>query len=160
LTYTTGQGEMIYYNPGPNPFDLDGSGVGAMLGYNFATGPWVFGAELAYSTAEIGIATGAPGWNFTSMIDLKARAGYAMNNMLFYGTLGKTVTQWQEGAGSGGNDGDGFLYGVGEDYLVSPRFFVGAEYLVRDVTSDWNNNPGDYFDAKFNTLTLRVGRKF
>ena len=43
---------------------------------------------------------------------------------------------------------------------MSPRFFVGAEYLVRAVTSDWNNNPGDYFDAKFNTLTLRVGRKF
>lgn len=158
LTYSSGDALQVY-DSGPAIFNLEGDGPGLILGYNYATGPWVFGGELAYSEVEIGDLP-VQDYTFTSFLDLKARAGYAMNNVLVYGTVGATFTQWQEGVGSGGNDGNGFLYGVGVDYLVSPRFFVGAEYIVRDVTSDWNNNPGDYFDADVNTLTLRVGLKF
>lgn len=159
LSYTTG-GAYQVYDPAPD-YDLEGSGLGVMVGYNYATGPWVLGGELAYSAAEIGeVPPGSPDYTFTAFVDIKARAGYAMTNVLFYGTVGATFTQWQEGPGSGGNDGDGFLYGVGIDYLISPRFFVGAEYLARDVTSDWNNDPADSFDADVDTITLRAGLKF
>ena len=96
---------------------------------------------------------------FESFVDLKARAGYAMQNVLVYGTIGSTITKWNEGF-VGGYAGNGVLYGVGVDYLVSPRFFVGAEYLVRDVKSEWNDAPVEYFDADVNTLTLRLGLKF
>lgn len=80
-----------------------------------------------------------------------------MGEALIYGTIGATLTEWQEGPGNGGYDGNGFLYGVGVDYLVSPQFFIGAEYLVRDVESDWT---GGTFDADLDTLTLRAGMKF
>jgi len=157
LTYSTGTGHRVY-DFGPTSFDLEGVGPGIILGYNIATGPWVLGGELAYSAADIGELVDED-YTFTSFLDLKARAGYAMDNVLFYGTVGATFTEWQEDAGFGGHEGNGFLYGVGVDYLVSTNFFIGAEYLVRDVTSDWNNSGGT-FDADVNTFTLRVGMTF
>lgn len=157
MSYTTGEGYLTYDSGWE--YDLEGTGRGVMVGYNYVTGPWVLGGELAYSAAEIGELPPDEDYIFTSFVDLKARAGYAMNNVLFYGAVGATFTKWQESVGDGGHDGSGFLYGVGVDYLVSPRFFVGAEYLVRDVTSDWTT-VGDTFEADVDTITLRVGLKF
>lgn len=157
LSYTTGDAFQDYDSG--STYDLDGSGLGLMVGYNYATGPWVIGAELAYNAAKISEPSPNEDYTFTSFLDLKARAGYAMNNVLFYGTLGATFTEWQEGSGNGGFDGNGFVYGVGLDYLVSSKFFVGAEYLARDVESDWNDG-GSTFDADMDTFTLRAGMKF
>ena len=154
LTFSKSSGDMIYDDGGV--FDLDGQARGAVLGYNYANGAWVFGAELAYSKGRIE-EVGNTDFGFESALDLKARAGYAMGNALFYGTLGATATQWDEGGSSFG--GNGVLYGVGVDYLVSSNFFVGAEYVARNVTSDWNAG-GSTLDADMNTLSFRAGIKF
>lgn len=157
LTFSTGTADQTY-DSGPS-YDLEGDGFGGIAGYNYANGPWVFGGEVAYSRVEIGELPPNTDYTFTSFLDLKARAGYAMGNALFYGTIGGTFTQWQEGSGNGGFDGDGLLYGVGVDFLVSPRLFVGAEYLRRDVTSDWTA-AGDTFDADPSTFSLRTAFRF
>jgi outer membrane immunogenic protein len=158
LSYTTGNAHQVY-DSGPS-YDLDGQGLGLMIGYNYATGPWVIGGELAYNKAKIGeTPAGIEDLTFTSFLDIKARAGYAVNQFLVYGTIGATFSVWKEEVDEGNFNGDGLSYGVGVDYLVSPRVFVGAEYLVRDVTSDWNISGGT-FDADVETLTLRVGMKF
>ena len=51
------------------------------------------------------------------------------------------------------------LYGVGVDYLVSPTIFLGGEYVIRDIESDWNTD-GDTLDADLGSLSLRLGMKF
>lgn len=155
LTFSKTTGDMLYDNGGV--YDLDGRSTSAILGYNYATGAWVFGGELAYSSGRIE-EVGNTAFGFESWFDVKARVGYAMDSLLVYGTLGGTFTQWDEGGGAP-FDGDGTVYGVGVDYLVSPSFFVGAEYLVRNVTSDWNTS-GSTLDADMNTLSLRAGIKF
>ncbi|MFN6924835.1 MAG: outer membrane protein [Tabrizicola sp.] len=156
-TYSRGTGFQEYAPD--NTYDLEGNGPGLVLGYNQASGPWVFGGELSYSKVDLGELPPGDDYTFSSFLDLKARAGYAVGNALIYGALGATFTQWQEGEGNGGFDGSGVLYGLGVDYLVSPQVFIGAEYLRRNVTSDWNTT-GDTFDADANTLSLRVGMKF
>lgn len=155
LTASSNKGDMVYDDGGI--YDLDGTTSGLMLGYNYATGPWVIGAELAYAKGRVE-EVGNTNFAFESSLDLKGRAGYAISNVLLYGTLGGTFTKWDEG-GNGPFDGDGLLLGVGVDYLVSPQFFIGAEYVVRDVTSDWNSL-GSTLDANVNTVSLRAGLKF
>ena len=156
LTYATNQGDMLYNDGGA--FDLDGNTTGLILGYNFATqGPWVFGAEIAYSGSRIE-EVGNPAFGFESALDLKARAGYAVGNALVYGTLGATFTTWDEGS-NGPFSGNGVLYGLGVDYHISPSFFVGAEVARRSITSDWNIS-GDTLDADLTTLSLRAGVTF
>jgi outer membrane immunogenic protein len=154
LTFSKTSGDMIYDDGGV--YDLDGQSTGALLGYNYSSGTWVFGAELAYSKGRIE-EVGNTNFGFESALDLKARAGYEIGSALVYATVGRTVTQWDEGGLS--FDGNGLLYGVGIDYLVSPSFFIGAEYVARDVTSDWNAI-GSTLDANMNTLSLRAGIKF
>jgi outer membrane immunogenic protein len=160
VQFSTGDGYQ-QYDSAAN-YDLDGDSYGIFAGYMLTNGAWAYGGELSYSKADFyEIDSGGspdPDYVFTSIIDLKARAGYAMGDALIYGTIGATFTKWQEDTLSG-NDGSGFLYGVGVDYLVSPQVFLGAEYLVRDIESDWNNTGGT-FDADLDTFTLRAGMKF
>jgi outer membrane immunogenic protein len=147
-------GDMVYSDGGE--FDLDGNNAGVILGYNHALGPWVVGGELAYSKGRVE-EVGNTDFAYESWTDLKARGGYAFGSVLVYGTLGATFSTWDEGGNS--FDGNGTLYGLGVDVLVSPNFVVGAEYLTRDMTSDWNNTGGT-LDADVNTFTVRAAYKF
>lgn len=154
LTTASNSGDMLYDDGGA--YDLDGNNAGLILGYNFAQGPWVYGAEFVYSKGRVE-EVGNTNFAYESWSDLKARGGYAFDSVLVYGTLGTTFSTWDEGGNS--FDGTGILYGVGVDYLVAPRFFVGAEYLVRDMESDWNDS-GSTLDADVTSLALRIGLKF
>jgi outer membrane immunogenic protein len=157
LTYSTGDAFQTYDTV--VSYDLEGDGAGLILGYNLTSGPWVYGAELAYSRPKIAELPPSTDYTFTSFLDLKARGGYAVENVLFYGVLGGTFSQWEEGAGSPSFDGDGLLYGIGVDYKITPAVFIGADYIRRDVTSDWTTL-GNTFEADPTTLTVRVGMSF
>ena len=154
LTYAKGNLDQEYDDGGL--FDLEGNGPGLVLGYNHGMGPWVFGGELAYSRVEIGQTDGDP-FYFTSFLDLKARGGYAVDNLLLYATIGKTFSKWNESTER--FSGDGLLYGVGVDYMISSHFVVGGEYVMRDIQSEWNTS-GDTFDADGGTLSVRASYKF
>src|SRR5437763_1286038 len=72
-----------------NPTKPSGFAGGVQAGYNWQqNGPWVFGIEgdIQASGAE---QTFAP-WKFSNpwFGTLRGRAGYALNNVLFYGTGG------------------------------------------------------------------------
>jgi opacity protein-like surface antigen len=140
-------------------YDLEGQMLGVVLGYNLApNGPWVFGGEAAVSSgsiyeAQIGGSETYPEFEFTRMLDLKARAGYSFGTALVYGSLGYSLATYS-------NDGDksnigGLLYGLGADYLVSDRVFLGAEYVKRRA-----DDASLGFDADLDTFSLRMGLKF
>ena len=71
-----------------NPTKPSGFEGGVQAGYNWQTGPWVFGVEgdIEATGADD---TFAP-WKFSNpwFGTLRGRAGYAFNNILFYGTGG------------------------------------------------------------------------
>ena len=71
-----------------NPTKPSGFVGGAQAGYNFQQGQWVFGVEgdIQATGAED---TFAP-WKFSNpwFGTVRGRAGYALNNILFYGTGG------------------------------------------------------------------------
>ena len=75
-------------NSGANPSGILGGG---QVGYNWQSGPFVYGAEadLQGSNANDTFAS----WKFSNpwFGTLRGRAGYAFNNILVYGTLGLAI---------------------------------------------------------------------
>jgi outer membrane immunogenic protein len=134
--------------------DLDGVFGGPQAGYNFQVGPFVFGAEADFSVADVnGTAVPDPtslspsqlkaniDWTST----LRARAGYAWDNFLFYGTGGLAVVRAEA---SDNNIGFGFNTGRGSATFFGWVGGAGVEVaLYQNVT------------GKFEYQHIGVGRQ-
>jgi outer membrane immunogenic protein len=154
LTFGNGTGRLgVEGTPG---YDLKGQVRGAFAGYSMQSGSLVYGAELAYQSAEIFL---VPSTNQGAdrLIDLKGRLGYATGSAVIYGVLGYSSNRFF--AKSDTSTGGGLAYGVGVDYKLTPRAFVGAEYLVRDMHND-EDSPIFELDPEVSTFSLRLGMKF
>ncbi|MBV9557749.1 MAG: porin family protein [Pseudolabrys sp.] len=119
-----------------NPTKPSGIFGGVQGGYNWQSGAFVFGGEtdLQISGADD---TFAP-WKFSNpwFGTLRARAGYAFNNFLVYGTGGIAY---------GGIKGEiiglaeskthaGWTLGAGVEVGLNPAWSVKAEYLYVDLS--------------------------
>jgi opacity protein-like surface antigen len=95
--------------------------------------------------------------SFEALVDLKARVGYTSGPLLAYGVLGYSWNSYTEDGFS--SNGDGLAYGIGLDYDVNGKWFLGAEYLVRDMSNgETDDLAGLEWDVQ--TLSLRLGLKF
>ena len=141
--------------------DYDGSGLGLFAGYNMQRGNLVYGAELAatpYTTGNPADHTGTRNHYF----DFKGRLGYSAGSALIYGVLGYSTATTVESPGNVDIDTNGINYGVGVDYMVSDRFFMGVELLQRNLDGDYTTSgfPGWTFDGRSQSVSLRGGFKF
>jgi len=121
-------------NSAGNPSGLLG---GLQAGYNWQSGQWVFGgeADLQLTGADD---TFAP-WKFSNpwFGTLRGRVGYAMNNILFYGTGGLAY-----GSLKGNLFGleetrtqVGWTMGAGAELGLTPNWSAKVEYLYMDLSS-------------------------
>jgi outer membrane immunogenic protein len=135
------------------------SGVagGLQAGYNWQSGQFVFGAEtdLQLSGADD---TFAP-YKFSNpwFGTLRARAGWALNNILFYGTAGLAYGELK--GETGGLDEDktlvGWTAGLGMEIGFTPNWSAKVEYLYADLGSRAYSITG--VDNGFETSLLRFG---
>jgi outer membrane immunogenic protein len=94
---------------------------GGQIGYNWQKhGPWVFGIEGDVSFVD--------DENSDYLASIRARAGYAMDNVLLYGTGGVAFF----GSDSDG-DSTGWAAGLGADYKITQNVSLGAETLYYDI---------------------------
>lgn len=115
-----------------NPTNPSGLSGGVQAGYNWQqNGPWVFGLE-----ADIQ-ATGADNtfaqWKFSNpwFGTVRGRVGYAVNNVMFYGTGGLafgelTANRWGT---SESHTGFGWTVGLGAEFALTQNWSAKAEYL-------------------------------
>ena len=56
----------------------------------------------------------------------------------------------------------GINYGVGLDYQLNDRFFVGADYTIRNLSGDFDQNafPGWTTEGPVSSISLRLGMRF
>ena len=119
-----------------NPASVFG---GLQAGYNFQTSPWVIGAETdigyAHPTKTVGGLIGGhveENWQGT----VRARAGYAFDNVLLYGTGGFAWGNFKvrdDVAGlSKTTTRGGWTLGAGAEYAVTKNISVKGEYLYAD----------------------------
>ncbi len=135
-----------------NPTSPAGFTGGVQAGYNWQMGsPWVFGIEgdLQASAADD---TFAP-WKFSNpwFGTVRGRVGYAVDNVLFYGTAGLAfgeVTGETFGLSESHTDA-GWTAGVGAEFGFAPHWSAKAEYLYIDLS-----------DTRFSITGMSNGYQF
>jgi outer membrane immunogenic protein len=146
-------------NSNVNPNGLAG---GAQIGYNWQYGQFVFGGEtdIQVSGADD---TFAP-WKFSNpwFGTLRGRAGYAMNNILLYGTLGLAYGELK--AESFGLDETktetGWTGGLGMEVGFAPNWSAKAEYLYMDLSSRAYSLTGTNNGLQSNILRFGINYHF
>jgi outer membrane immunogenic protein len=119
-----------------NPTDPSGIAGGLQAGYNWQTGQFVYGieADIQLSGSED---TFAP-WKFSNpwFGTVRGRAGYAMNNVLFYATGGLAYgsIRGEVGGLSENRTSLGWTAGVGVEVGLTPNWSAKIEYLYMDLT--------------------------
>lgn len=145
-------------------FSLDyaGSGLGAFAGYNMQNGNVVFGAEVAYSPFTADDPAGAHSGTRKGYFDLKGRLGYTFGQALVYGLVGYSHATTIESPGNVDIDTDGMNIGLGLDYRVGERAFVGVEIIQRSMDGDYTASgfPGWTFDSRSQAVSVRAGFSF
>ena len=120
-----------------NPTKPSGLAGGLTAGYNWQTGPWVFGAEGDINLTGAND-TFAP-WKFSNpwFGTIRGRAGYAFNNILFYGTGGLAFGSLRaETFGlSESHTTVGWTLGVGTEFGLAQNWSAKIEYLYVDLDS-------------------------
>jgi len=139
--------------------DLDSNTLfGVFAGYNLQRGNLVFGGEVEYTLTPVEFATFTTS-TLEDSIDLKGRVGYAFGNALVYGVAGYSFTTLDDDPELAPLSG--ISIGAGLDYKIGDRYFVGAEYLARNVSGAFENNPLNTFtDQVISTVRLRAGVSF
>ncbi|MGE5158133.1 MAG: outer membrane protein [Gemmatimonas sp.] len=119
-----------------NPTKPSGLVGGVQGGYNFQNGSWVFGVEgdLEATGADD---TFAP-WKFSNpwFGTVRGRAGYAFNNVLFYGTGGLAFGELR-GQNFGFTESHttaGWTLGAGVEFGVAQNWSAKIEYLYVDLS--------------------------
>ena len=116
-------------------FAVDGGLLGGTAGYNWQTGPWVFGIEGDIEATGASD-TFAP-WKFSNpwFGTVRGRAGYAFSNILFYGTAGLAFGELKgETFGlSETHTNAGWTAGVGAEFGFAPNWSAKIEYLYVDL---------------------------
>lgn len=114
-----------------NPTKPSGFVGGAQAGYNFQNGPWVFGIEADIQGTGASD-TFAP-WKFSNpwFGTVRGRAGYAVNNILFYGTAGLAFGELdgQTFGLSESHTNAGWTVGLGAEFGLSRNWSAKIEYL-------------------------------
>ena len=146
-------------NSGAEPNDVAGGFQG---GYNWQFGQFVLGAEadLQLSNASDTFAN----YKFSNpwFGTVRGRAGYAMNNILFYGTLGLAYGRGHVDVGGVGEDNlhSGWTGGAGLEVGLTRNWSARAEYLYLDLGSEFYGLTGTNNGLTTNLVRFGVDYRF
>jgi len=145
-------------------FDADGFLVGAFAGYNMQFNSFVVGGEADLEWTGIdGSGAGGTDLDVSWQGSLRARAGFALDQFLIYGTAGLAFADIHGDASviDGDDDSDGvetgWTVGAGVDYAVTDNIFVRGEYRYADF-GEVASNDGE--ELEFDSHTVRIGAGF
>ena len=154
---TVGFNSGDHFFEGEGTYPSEGTTFGAFAGMNFQSGNIVYGGEIAYLGGDVFIPA-EPSYRYVSFVDVKARVGMEFGSALIYGVAGFSGGLHENGNSFDTSFNTGYNYGIGVDYMISDRMFVGAEYLIRELKGEWD--VGADFEGSDQSLQLRVGYKF
>jgi outer membrane immunogenic protein len=138
-------------NSGADPSGILG---GFQAGYNWQFGQFVVGAETDFQLSNANDVFANYKFSNPWFGTLRGRAGFNMNSILFYGTLGLAYGRGQVDIGSIGESlmHTGWTAGVGLEIGLTRNWSAKAEYLYIDLGSEnyllthlGNNPTGNIF---------------
>jgi outer membrane immunogenic protein len=125
---------------------VSGGFAGGTIGYNWQTGPVVFGLEADAAWADLNSTATIPGLVTASakvqdLGTVRGRVGYAFDQVLLYGTGGYAWADTKLSAtvlGLSASEShvlNGWAAGAGVEVMFAPKWSVKAEYLYRSFGS-------------------------
>ena len=147
---------------GNNPTKPSGLVGGLTAGYNWQNGPWVFGAEGDINLTGAND-TFAP-WKFSNpwFGTVRGRAGYAFNNILFYGTGGLAFggLRGETFGLSVSHTSLGWTLGAGAEFGLAQNWTAKIEYLYIDLDSSNFVITGAKNDYRFGVVRAGINFHF
>jgi outer membrane immunogenic protein len=150
--------------PLPGPTGIGGHATfGGQIGYNWQAGRIVYGAEADMSWIEI--RARSPGARFDEdwMATLRVRAGYTIEQFLFYLTAGVGFTGVETAVVGFGSDSAvraGFTGGFGVENRFAPAWSGRIEALFVDVPTRRYNNGVFVTGGGSHNYMLRAGANY
>lgn len=133
----------------------DGDVIGIFAGYNWQRGSLVYGAEARRLNFSGTASILNPGETIEGVTDLRGRVGLAAGDALFYAAAGYSIGELDLAPPA--VDLDGFNLGIGMEYNINPRWFLGVDFTARDLEGEAG---GFTYEVDLNTVTLRAGFRF
>jgi outer membrane immunogenic protein len=149
---------------GGSPTDPSGVAGGVQGGVNWQIGQFVLGAETDFQLSDADD-TFAP-WKFSNpwFGTLRGRAGVALNNVMFYGTVGLaygSLTARNTATGvSESKISFGWAGGLGLEVALVGNWSAKAEYLYVDLDDRPYSLTGASHGVNSNLLRLGVNYRF
>jgi outer membrane immunogenic protein len=146
-------------NTGTRPSGIAG---GLLGGYNWQAGQFVFGgeADIQKSAADDVFAP----WKFSNpwFGTLRGRVGFALNNILFYGTAGLAYggVRGENPALSESKTHIGWTAGAGMEVGLTPNWSARVEYLYIDLADRGYLATGTNNGLESSLLRLGVNYRF
>lgn len=141
---------------------VNGGFAGGTLGYNWQMSNIVFGLEADGGWADVSASVTAAGVTAASRIDalgtVRGRVGFAVDQVLFYGTGGFAWIDNKISASALGltisdsHTHTGWTAGAGIEAFFAPQWSIKGEYLYRSLSSE------NYFGIPSGTLNLHSGQ--
>jgi outer membrane immunogenic protein len=157
--YGWGSFDAVVPGLATDSLDPKGGFGGIQTGYNWQLSRnWVVGLESDSSWGSINQTVGATNIEIDAMGTVRARLGYAMNNMLFYGTGGLAWAHADSVTTVAIRDQFylGWAAGAGIEYAFAPRWSAKLEYIYADYGTI-NDNNGGAINAKLDVSTIKLG---
>jgi len=151
--FQTGDAILNPGTPGALTFLAQPTTYGGFAGFNFQDGNLIYGAEVALQTGNARI--GGIAVDFDFIADVRARFGYAFEDVMVYAAGG--VTYEQVTALGATVNPTGFNLGAGLELNVTDDFFIGGEYVYRNVSARWLGTP---VDLNTHAVQVRAGIRF
>jgi len=146
-------------NSGANPAGIAGGFQG---GYNWQFGQFVLGAETDIQLSDSNDVFANYKFSNPWFGTLRGRGGIALNNILFYGTLGLAYGRGHVDIGSAGEDNlhVGWTGGAGLEVGLTQNWSVKAEYLYIDLGSETYMLTGTNNGLQSNLVRFGVNYRF
>lgn len=121
-----------------NANDVSGFAGGVQGGYNWQSGPVVYGLEADLQGSGASGTFAAYKFSNPWFGTVRGRIGYAIDNVLFYGTGGIAFgdVRGQLGALSESHASAGWTAGVGAEFGFAPNWSAKVEYLYVDLNDN------------------------
>jgi outer membrane immunogenic protein len=159
--YIGGFGGYASENSSTDP-KMSGGFAGGTVGYNWQASNIVFGLEADGGWADVNASASAFGVTVSSRINelgtVRGRLGFAVGQVLFYGTGGYAWIDNKLSASAFGatvsesHFHSGWTVGAGVEAFIAPNWSVKGEYLYRSLGSE------NYFGLPSGTLNLHSGQ--
>ncbi len=145
---------------GGGDHNANGFGGGAYTGYNFQSGPIVYGIEADVGMNDqkgstFGGYRGEAGWNGS----VRGRVGYDLNPFLIYGTGGVALqnNELKDATSSDDKTSVGYTVGVGAEAFVTSNITARVEYRYTDFGSDRYSLDSGSVSKGFDDHSVKVG---